>query len=131
MQRAGELVSGFQPSSGYEGRTPQPLKTAAKLWLRMAEIYGHKWSSQMGDTPTELWSMALSGLSGDEIREGLKSCITNGNAWPPSLPEFLAMCRPPKREFGAAYRIVPMLPTPVSTRETAVGWLKKARAAIR
>ena len=70
-------------------------------------------------------------MSADELKEGLRACMNNGNAWPPSLPEFLAMCKPAKRENAAAYRWAPQLPAPVSSKETAQAQLAKLRAAIR
>jgi hypothetical protein len=103
----------------------------ATFWLRMAEIYGRKWTSVHGETPTELWSTALSALSGDQVKRGLLACLTNGDPWPPSLPEFLAGCRPQPRENAAAYRCVPQLPAPVSSRDTARAELAKLRGALR
>jgi hypothetical protein len=61
----------------------------------------------------------------------LEACVVSGDAWPPSLPEFLGMCKPPKRENAAAYRWAPQLPAPVSSKETAQARLAKLRAGIR
>lgn len=70
-------------------------------------------------------------MSADELKEGLRACMNNGNAWPPSLPEFLAMCKPQKRENAKAYSTAPMLPTPVSSRETAMAGIQAARKRLR
>lgn len=110
--------------------TPQHSKAAMRFWLRMTEIYGHKWTSWAGETPTELWSTAITGLSSDEVKRGLSACLTNGEAWPPSLPEFLAMCRAPKRENAAAYRYGPMLTAPVCEPEKARAEIAKIRAML-
>ena len=106
-------------------------RTAAKFWLRMTEIYGHKWTSTAGETPTELWSTAVTGLSGDEVKRGLSACLNSSEPWPPSLPQFLGMCRPPRRENAAAYRWQPQLPAPVSRPEKARAELAKIRATLR
>ena len=41
----------------------------------------------------DTWSDALAGYSADEIRRGLSACQTK--IFPPTLPEFLMLCRPP------------------------------------
>ena len=38
------------------------------------------------------WGKALSGIAGEQIATGLRSCVASGEAWPPTLPEFRAMC---------------------------------------
>lgn len=133
MRKAGEIArrAASQPSTESAAPTPQHLRTAAKFWLRMTEIYGHKWTSAHGETPTDLWSTALSALSGEAVKAGLHACLTSGDAWPPSLPEFLAVCRPPRRENAAAYRWLPQLPAPVSEREYARAEIAKLRARLR
>lgn len=127
---AARLAAESRPSTECERQTEKPSKAAATLWLRMTEIYGHRWTSAHGETPTALWSTALSGLSGDQVKRGLLACLTNGDAWPPSLPEFLAWCRPPARENAAAYRAVPMLPAPVSSPERAKQELQQIRQRL-
>lgn len=133
MRKAGEIArrAASQPSTESADSTPQRSKTAAKFWLRMTEIYGLKWTSTAGETPTELWSTAVTALSGDEVRRGLHACLSSGDAWPPSLPQFLSMCRPPRRENAAAYRWQPQLPAPVSEPEKARAELAKIRATLR
>lgn len=39
------------------------------------------------------WANALSGYRVGEVKAGLLSC--RSKPWPPTLPEFLALCRPP------------------------------------
>ena len=70
-------------------------------------------------------------MSDDQIRAGLRGCLASTDAWPPSLPEFVNRCRPPKRENEAMYRYSPMLPTPVSSKETACEQLAKIRKLVR
>jgi len=70
-------------------------------------------------------------LGSEQIRRGLEACVTSGDAWPPSLPEFMAMCKPAKRENAAMYLNVPQLPAPVSDKETAAANLRKIRQLVR
>lgn len=92
----------------------------------MTAIYGHRWVSSYGaDDDGDTWLRGLQGVTGAEIAAGLETCCSRGEAWPPSLPEFRALCRPPKdrREHAGMYRDFPKaLPPP---RDPA-----KARAAI-
>lgn len=118
-------VSDAPAMNGHDARV------AARIWSRMTEIYGHRWASAMGEAPTESWSMAIGQLSHDELKRGLRACMTSGEAWPPSLPQFVAMCRPPRRENAAAYRYDRQLPAPVSTRERAQTELAAMRARLR
>lgn len=133
MRKAGEVVNGCRSSSGRDetARNGQDAERATVFWSRMASLYGHKWHSQYGSSPDELWATALTTLGSDEIRRGLEACVISGDPWPPSLPEFLAMCRPAKRENAKAYSTAPMLPTPVSSRETAMAGIQAARKRLR
>lgn len=59
--------------------------------------YGTKFNDQWrGVTPRELramWASALQGYKSDEVQRGLSACLNR--IWPPTLPEFLQLCRPP------------------------------------
>lgn len=71
-------------------------KVVARLWLRMAEIFGHRWTSTFGETPDSgaglTWSQALKGMSAAQLRRGVAAAALGPNAWPPTLPEFRALC---------------------------------------
>lgn len=66
----------------------------------MTEIYGQKWPREYGDTPLPAWEDAISELSNQQIRFGLKCCKTSGKEWPPSLPLFLEYCNPKPEDLG-------------------------------
>ena len=56
----------------------------------------------MGDSPQnadgtltvfgDTWARALAGVSPHQLANALQSCVASGDAWPPALPEFRAMC---------------------------------------
>jgi hypothetical protein len=82
----------------------------------MVQIYGHRWLSAYGDATEEgvmsetakTWQKALRGVTYEQIARGLAKCLESGNSWPPSLPEFRALClgnytEQPKQN-AAAYR---------------------------
>lgn len=62
----------------------------------MAAMYGHTWTSAYGDNPSGLaadtWATALSGLSADQLANGLRACVAEGGEFPPSAPRFRGMC---------------------------------------
>jgi len=74
-----------------------PESWTERLLDRLAAMYGQKFTDQWrGVDPTYLksvWSEELASFSVDEIKRGLAACRTR--PWPPTLPEFLSLCRPP------------------------------------
>ena len=78
----------------------------------MARIYGHRWTSSYGETDDGTWLKGLQGLTPAQVGRGLSRCATHRpDGWPPTLPEFRALCTPaPTTEdlglppLDAAYR---------------------------
>lgn len=72
---------------------PERIRT---LWLRMAEIYGHRWTSAYGEDCEQgagsTWSKGLAGITGKQLAQGLSATIASADAWPPTLPEFRSRC---------------------------------------
>lgn len=60
----------------------------------MSSMYGHKWVSSYGSEvdPDRVWLAALDSVTPEQIKNGLRRCATEGMEWPPSAPEFRAMC---------------------------------------
>lgn len=90
------LSSASQPTPT---ASPLPKPSAmATLWLRMTQIYAHRWTAPHGescDAPgssAETWAKGLAGISGEQLADGLRACITRPDPWPPTLPEFRALC---------------------------------------
>jgi len=75
---------------------PLPPKWAAALIERMQALYGaqfsRQWESIKPERLPQIWAEELAGFSGQEIAAGLAACKTR--QWPPTLPEFMALCRP-------------------------------------
>lgn len=81
------------------GPSPQAMRT---FWARMAAIYGHKWSSAYGELPEDdngkattagdTWRRGLMGIPSAALGIGLNACVVSADPWPPTLPEFRAMC---------------------------------------
>lgn len=62
----------------------------------MAAIYGHRWVSSYGADPAgvggDTWAAGLAGLTGPQLADGLRAAVASSDPWPPTLPEFRAMC---------------------------------------
>jgi hypothetical protein len=83
-----------------ESSTQQPKKSAitdehiAHLWRFMVMFYGYRWLNSYGEADDGTWLTSLHDLTPDQILVGIDTCRLSGKEWPPTLPEFRAMCRP-------------------------------------
>ena len=79
--------------------TFEPLPTAwiEKLFDRMAALYGNKFADMWRGSDVamvkELWAHELGKLTRDEVTKGAQALMTLD--WPPTLPQFIKLCRPP------------------------------------
>jgi hypothetical protein len=85
-----------------------PEAWVERLFERMLLTYGRKftdqWAAADTDALTAHWSQELAGFGGDELSRGLAALETRD--WPPTLPEFKRMCRPPVDPLTAYYEAV-------------------------
>lgn len=78
--------------------TPEKLPQVLldKLWLKMTEIFGHRWTANFGVSadPGHSWASVLKGLTGTQIANGLNILVEKGDEfdWPPPANVFRAMC---------------------------------------
>lgn len=64
------------------------------LWGAMIALYGGRWTSQFGE-PVDIsgqWRETLRGVTREQIESALEALRTSGRPWPPTAPEFRAMC---------------------------------------
>ncbi len=84
---------------------PIPMPWASKLIQRLTEMYGAQFLRQWEAVPAErlpiVWAEELAGYTGVEIARGLAAC--RQQKFPPTLPEFLMLCRP-NLDPAAAYQ---------------------------
>lgn len=75
-----------------------PRNWIQALFRKFLIRYGQLWADRykgLGLTPDEIadeWAMELDGFSPEEIKRGLEA--SKANKFPPTLPEFISMCRP-------------------------------------
>lgn len=78
--------------------TPEKLPRALmdKLWIKMTEMYGHRWTANFGvlADPNHSWASVLKGLNGTQIANGLNALVEKPDEydWPPPANVFRAMC---------------------------------------
>ena len=126
MQKLNEILArrtGCEPPTLNKPPAAMSARVIETFWLRMTEIYGHKWVSSYGESDLDgTWAKCLADLSGEELKQGFRTCMTNGEPWPPSLPQFRAYCKPPQRENEAMYRSAgPMLEHKLSQEQKTNG----------
>ena len=109
------------------------------LWERMVHLYGHKWSSSMGDSAhrtgtltstADTWARGLSGVTAEQIAAGLRRCLDREDAWPPTLPEFRKLCTQRLHTDLAHRPFPPALPKPLVDPAVAQGELAKMREIL-
>lgn len=68
-----------------------------RLFDRLAAMYGARfadmWRGASMATIKATWAEDLGDYTVEEIKQGIEAC--KRKEWPPTLPEFLTMCRPP------------------------------------
>ncbi|MFY1029128.1 hypothetical protein [Pseudomonas asiatica] len=67
-----------------------------KLWVKMTELYGHRWTSSFGVSadPDHSWATVLGGLNKDQLAQGLNALVSRGDEfdWPPPAHVFRKLC---------------------------------------
>lgn len=73
-----------------------PERWSEKIFRYMENFYGAKWHDSLGGIPRnrvrQAWGEELADYAPAEIARGLEAC--RSRVWPPTLPEFLLLCRP-------------------------------------
>ncbi len=98
------------------------------LWERMAKIYGHKWVSSFGATDDGTWLLGLRDVAPEQIGVGLECCRTRMDAWPPTLPEFRALCKSARAPYHRPLRCPPK---PLANPEIVSRELNKMKQLLR
>ena len=85
-----------------------PEKWIESLFERMLLSYGSKFSEQWkgidSDKIKKHWAISLGELTREELKVGVSKL--GALDWPPSLPQFIKLCRPPIDALHAYYEAV-------------------------
>lgn len=76
---------------------PLPATWIDALFAKMLGFYGNRfsdmWRDQGSEAVKKIWAAELGKLSKEEITRGAQALATLD--WPPTLPQFIKLCRPP------------------------------------
>lgn len=100
VSRLDKAIDQLKTTSGKPSQIETPAKLPNKLldrfWLKMTEMYGHRWISNYGAEPCEdsVWGKVLAGLNGTQLAAGLGALVERGEefSWPPPANVFRALC---------------------------------------
>lgn len=83
---------------------PIPATWIDRIFARLNSMYGSRFADMWAGTNMaewkSTWADGLQGYSVDEIKRGLAECMKSD--WPPTLPQFLKLCRP-AMDYEAAH----------------------------
>lgn len=95
LERAPSLLQTVSELPSPSEMLPQVLLD--KLWIKMAEFYGHRWTSSFGviADPEHTWAKVLSGITGAQLANGLHALVERAAEfdWPPPANVFLSLCQ--------------------------------------
>jgi len=68
----------------------------------MAEIYGGRFTNEMGSVPSDEWIALFSRLNSTEVARGYERMKTNDTYadWPPTVIRFEHLCKPTAEDMG-------------------------------
>lgn len=103
MQAARDLIQSALSRPSMPSSKPSPSAKLAqplldKLWIKMAELYGKKWTGSFGVSvdQSHAWAATLGGMTGEQIAVGLNALATTQDKqlqeWPPAAGQFRALC---------------------------------------
>ena len=142
MEKISELVPNVSAtdSTTSQGETSNktaiPTSWVSALFKHFQVIYGHKFTTiidGLENLAVQEWSSSLEGLTGEQIKSGLRMCgtrkIANGSEdWPPTPAEFRTMCLPEKVPYY--HKDYVALPRPERDPELVENSLSKMRKIL-
>lgn len=122
MSESGNGLSTARPSVS-------PDTLVDRLFRKLALMYGKAWLDLWAGMPIDEvkgeWARTLTGVEPEAMRLALDALLTAGKPFPPSLPEFVSLCRQ-FRKAGA-----PHLSLADKTRVQMPDHVKAAIAKLR
>jgi hypothetical protein len=103
----------------------------------MSGIFGHAWTSAYGASDdNETWLEGLADMSPNDIKRGIAACLNWQERFPPTLPQFRALCRPapiePAHRIIERERLLPQPPEVIeSRRNKALGVIEYSKQMLR
>lgn len=113
-----------------------PTAWVDRLFDRFTAIYGAQkvaamWGGADLAEVKALWAQQLGRFTGGTIAVAVQAVIDSGRQWPPTLPEFVAICRDYARpEATSAQLALPAVGKAYTDAETARANLAKVRGML-
>ena len=73
-------------------RTKKAREACVYVWPILTSMYGHKFTSQFGESADPTWVACLKGLNELQIKTGLETCLKTYPVWPPGAAQYRALC---------------------------------------
>jgi hypothetical protein len=107
------------------------LRAVDRLFARFAAMYGdaamkRMWGQQQPDAVKGVWCDSLGRYSVEQILAGIRALEESGVTFPPSLPEFVALCKRKPAPVVAMHQPL-ALPAPRTDGELAAARAKVER----
>lgn len=101
-----------------------------ELWKHMVMTYGHKWVSNYGEADhDDTWLLGLQGKQPSELGWGVLASQQKYLEWPPTLPQFRALCAAPLPKI--VYDRTPLPKRTPAEREAGLKHLANIREILR
>lgn len=104
-----------------------PTPWADRLFERFAALYGHQklattWPVEGAAEVRQAWEEQLRRFSPEVLRKALQALIDAAGEWPPTLPQFVGLCREFNRpeQAPAAAALAPATPTQAAQAAQAI-----------
>ena len=78
------------------------LSEVGQFWLKMAEMYGGRFTNEVGVVPNDEWIALFSRLNRNEVKRGYQRMRADERFadWPPTVIRFEHLCKPTAEDMG-------------------------------
>lgn len=105
-----------------------PSELIERIFKRLVALYGASFTRQWKDVPADTmkftWARELAGFTDAEIVRGLEAC--RAREFPPTVPEFRNLCRPPMDMEAAFHEAARVWPSREGWSSAVVYWAAQA-----
>lgn len=103
---------------------------AEQVWSRLAGCFGETLSRKFGDEPPPEWRSAITELNDYQLAQGMRRLKYSGKVHPPSLPEFMKLCRTIGHSDDMSDRVQPSTFPQIAHDDEFDGWALKANQRL-
>ncbi len=144
MEKIGQIIEKGSLEQAKPAKILSQQKTEelviARVWTRMAQIYGHRWVSAYGYVSSEdgkltgtanTWghALAIHHINDRDLKRAFRALLTK-DGWPPTLPEFINLCKisKPLASYHLAYKALPRVATDADQVAGYIAQMREGRA---